>query len=78
LVVRGVTLARALVLVERLEGSEIDVVFDTLTGSVDMRSRARFERFAGLTERHLAYCDEHVRALRARHGIVPAERRFPT
>jgi hypothetical protein len=67
---RGVTLARALELVEALEGSELNVVFDTLRGSVDMRSRARFERFFVLTERHLAYCVEHVRALRARHGIA--------
>ena len=51
---RGVTLARALEIVEGIEGSEINVVFDTLNGSVDMRSRARFERFFVLTQRHLA------------------------
>lgn len=69
---RGVTLARALEIVEDIEGSEINVVFDTLNGSVDMRSRARFERFFVLTQRHLAYCSERVRALRARHGIALA------
>ena len=46
------------------------MVFDTLSGSVDMRSRARFERFFVLTQRHLAYCAEQLQALRARH--VPA------
>jgi hypothetical protein len=69
---RGVTLARALELVEAIEGSELNVVFDTLNGCVDMRSRARFERFFVLTQRHLAYCDEQLRSLRARHGIAPA------
>ena len=68
---RGVSLPRALELVEAIEGSEINVVFDTLNGSVDMRSRARFERFFVLTERHLAYCAEQVRALRTLHGITP-------
>jgi hypothetical protein len=69
---RGVTLARALEIVEAIEGSEINVVFDTLNGSVDMRSRARFERFFVLTQRHLAYCREQVRRLRAQHGIALA------
>jgi hypothetical protein len=64
---RGVTLARALELVEEIEGSELNVVFDTLNGSVDMRSRARFERFFVLTRRHLAYCREQLERLRARH-----------
>jgi hypothetical protein len=66
---RGVSLARALELVEDIEGSEINVVFDTLNGCVDMRSRARFERFFVLTERHLAFCREQIRRLRARHGV---------
>lgn len=48
----GVSLARA------IESSEVNVVFDTLSGCVDMRSRARFERFFVLTERHLACCAE--------------------
>ena len=68
---RGVTLARALEVVEGIEASEVNVVFDTLNGSVDMRSRARFERFFVLTRRHLAYCDEQVQRLRAAHGITP-------
>jgi len=69
---RGVTLARALEIVEGIEGSELNVVFDTLNGSVDMRSRARFERFFVLTRRHLAYCSEQVQGLRTRHGIARA------
>ena len=67
---RGVTLARALEIVEGIEGSEVNVVFDTLNGSVDMRSRARFERFFVLTQRHLAYCSEQVQGLRTQHGIA--------
>lgn len=69
---RGVTLARALEIVEGIEGSELNVVFDTLNGSVDMRSRARFERFFVLTQRHLAYCREQVQRLRTQHGIALA------
>ena len=69
---RGVTLRRALEIVEGIEGSEVNVVFDTLSGSVDMRSRASFERFFVLTKRHLAYCSDEVHALRARHGIALA------
>lgn len=68
----GVTLARALEIVEGIEGSELNVVFDTLNGSVDMRSRARFERFFVLTRRHLAYCGEQVRILRAQNRIALA------
>lgn len=71
---RGVTLERALEIVEEIEGSEVNVVFDTLNGCVDMRSRARFERFFGLTEHHLAYCAERIRALRAEHGVAPVAR----
>ena len=67
---RGVALARALEIVEGIEGSEINVVFDTLSGSVDMRSRARFEQFFVLSQRHLAYCDSHIQALRAQRGIA--------
>lgn len=63
---RGVTLARALDIVEAIEGSEVNVVFDTLNGCVDMRSRAAFERFFVLTGHHLAFVAEQVRALRAR------------
>jgi rubrerythrin len=67
---RGVTLARALDIVEGVERSEINVVFDTLNESVDMRSRTRFEQFFVLTQRHLAYCGEQIRALRARQGFA--------
>ncbi len=70
-VTRGVTLARALEIVEGIEGSEVNVVFDTLNESVDMRSRARFERFFVLTGRHLAYCANGIRALRLRRGPAP-------
>ena len=65
---QGVSLARALDIVEALEGSELDLVFDGLNSSVDMRSRARFERFFALNQRHAQYCEEQVRSLRARHG----------
>jgi len=67
---RGIPLARAFEIVEGIERSEINVVFDTLNGSVDMRSRARFERFFVLTQRHLDYCWEQIRNLRTRHGIA--------
>lgn len=70
--VPGITLARTLELAEALEASEINVVFDTLRGSVDLRSRARFEGFFVMTEKHLSYCREQVRALREAHG-VPAK-----
>jgi hypothetical protein len=66
----GLTLSRALEIVEGIEGSEINVVFDTLSAGVDMRSRARLERFFVFTQRHLAYCREQIRSLRARHGIA--------
>ncbi len=69
---RGVDLWRALELVEAIEGSELNVVFDALNGSVDMRSRARFERFFVLTRRHLEYCGEQVARLRARGVIASA------
>ncbi len=64
----GVTLDRALDIAERIEGSELDVVFDSLNGSVDMRSRTRFERFFVLSQNHLAYCKERIQSLRAAHG----------
>jgi hypothetical protein len=67
---RGVRLARALAIADRLEASELNVVFDTLNGCVDMRSRARFERFFVLTQRHLAFCREGLAALRARDGAA--------
>jgi len=67
---RSVRLARALEIVEGIEASEVNAVFDTLNRSVDMRSRARFERFFVLTQRHLRYCTEGVRALRMQHGIA--------
>jgi hypothetical protein len=59
-----VTLERALAIVEAVEGSELNVVFDTLRHGVDMRSRARFESLFVLTDRHLAFCAEGVRRLR--------------
>jgi hypothetical protein len=69
---RGVGLTRALEITEAIEGSELNVVFDTLNGSVDMRSRARFERFFVLSQRHQAYCHEQVARLRALHGVALA------
>lgn len=65
---RGVSLARALEIVEGIEGSELDVVFDSLNDSVDMRSRARFERLFVLTRSHLTYWREQVGSIRARHA----------
>ena len=38
-----------------------------------MRSRARFERFFVLTQKHLAYCWEQVRRLRARDAQPAGE-----
>ncbi|MFL5412048.1 MAG: hypothetical protein ACJ79D_11790 [Myxococcales bacterium] len=64
---KGICLARALEIVEDIEGSELDVVFDCLNGSVDMRSRARFERYFVLSKAHSAYWHEMVRHLRARY-----------
>jgi rubrerythrin len=61
----GVALPRALEITEALEASELNVVFDTLEGCVDMRSRARFERFFVLTQAHLAFVREGVERLRA-------------
>lgn len=72
---RGVTLARALELVETIEGTEINAVFDTLEACVDMRSRARFDRLFVLTRRHLAYIREQILALRARDGVAAAPAR---
>ena len=69
---RGVTLARALDVVEAIEASEINVVFDSLNGSVDMRSRPRFERFLGLTQDHVEFCGGRIAALRERYGIALA------
>lgn len=66
----GVSLARALEIVEAIEESELDVVFDTLNRSVDMRSRARFERFFVLNENHLSYCREQVQSLRAYERLL--------
>jgi hypothetical protein len=71
----GVPLLRALEIVEAIEDSELDVVFDTLNRSVDMRSRARFERFFVLNENHLAYCREQVQGLRARERLPPTAQR---
>ena len=65
---RGVSLARALEIVEGIEGSELDVVFESLNDSVDMRSRARFERFFVLSRNHLAYWREQVQSLRSRNA----------
>lgn len=74
--VRGpVSLGRALEIVEAIEGSELDVVFDTLNRSVDMRSRARFERFFVLNENHLAYCREQVQRLRAGESLPATAQR---
>ncbi len=66
---RGVTLARALEIVDAIERSELNVVFETLRGSVDMRSRARFERWFVLVEPHVAYAQQQIEQLRARYGI---------
>lgn len=67
-----VGLARALDIVEAVEGSELNVVFDALSGCVDMRSRARFESFFVLTREHLAYCREQIRDFRKALDPKPA------
>jgi hypothetical protein len=64
---KRVSLSRALEIVEEIEGSELDVVFDNLNDSVNMCCRARFERFFVLSKAHSAYWEEQVRLLRARH-----------
>jgi rubrerythrin len=69
---RGDTLARALEIVDAIESSELNFVFDTLNGSVDMRSRARFERFFVISHQHVAYCREHVQRLRVQHAEAVA------
>ena len=71
---RGVTLARALEIVEAIEGTEINAVFETLEESVDMRSRARFERLFVLSRKHLAYLREQIVVLRAREGMAAPAR----
>jgi hypothetical protein len=45
-------------------------MFDSLSGCVDMRSRARFEKFFVMTKAHLAFCEQQIRALRARYGAA--------
>ncbi|MGC4121696.1 MAG: hypothetical protein QM765_45390 [Myxococcales bacterium] len=64
-----VGLARALEMVEELEGSELDVVFDTLCHSVDRRSLLRLRRFFAVSEEHRAFCARRIDALRDAHGI---------
>lgn len=68
----GVPLGRALEIVDIIEGSELDIVFNRLNKSVDMRSRGRFERFFALADDHWAYHVMERRKLRARY-LLPAE-----
>jgi rubrerythrin len=60
----GVPLVRALDMVEQVEGSELDLIFEDLRSSVDARSRARFERFFVLGSAHQEYCRSELAALR--------------
>jgi hypothetical protein len=63
----GMPLGRALEIVDVIEGSELDIVFNRLNESVHMRSRARFERFFALADDHWAYHVTERRKLRARY-----------
>jgi hypothetical protein len=69
---QGADLARALEMVQLVEGSELNVVFDALRESVDMRSRQNFERFFVLTGPHVEYCGMAIERLRRQHGIPGA------
>jgi rubrerythrin len=64
---KWVSFARALEIVEHIEQSELDVVFESLSESVEMRMRGRFERFFVVSKQHSAYWREQVQNLRAVH-----------
>ncbi len=66
-VAKGPTLAEALDIVDALEGSEINMVFDNLKDSVDMKSRTYFERFFVMTNKHLQICSTKVQLFRERY-----------
>jgi len=67
-VLAGVSLAEALTLVDQLEGSEINIVFENLNKSVDMKSRKRFEKFFVMTSEHIGYCDKQTTAFRKKYA----------
>ncbi len=59
-----VSLSEALDIVDALESSEINMVFDNLKEAVDMKSRAHFERFFVMTNKHLQICTSKVQLFR--------------
>ena len=66
-VLSGVSLAEALALVDQLEGSEINIVFENLNKSVDMKSRKRFEKFFVMTTEHVGFCEKQTTAFRKKY-----------
>jgi len=58
--------------VDIIEGSELDIVFNRLIKSLDMRSRRKFDRFFALADDHWAYHVTERRKLRARY-LLDAE-----
>ncbi|PJA32758.1 MAG: hypothetical protein CO187_03095 [Zetaproteobacteria bacterium CG_4_9_14_3_um_filter_53_7] len=69
-VLSGVSLAEALALVDQLEGSEINIVFENLNKSVDMKSRKRFEKFFVMTTEHVGYCEKQTTAFRKKYAAL--------
>ena len=69
----GISLADALTLVEVLEGSEINVVFDNLNNSVDMKSRGRFQKFFVMSQEHTGFCDKNVELFREKYNLKNKE-----
>jgi len=66
----GVSLAEALMLVDRIEGSEINIVFENLNKSVDMKSRKRFEKFFVMTSEHVGFCEKQTAAFRKKYAAL--------
>ena len=66
----GVSLAGALTLVDRIEGSEINIVFENLNKSVDMKSRKRFEKFFVMTSEHVGFCEKQTAAFRKKYAAL--------
>jgi len=66
----GVSLAEALTLVDLLEGSEINIVFENLNNSVDMKSRKRFEKFFVMTTEHVGFCEKQTANFRKKYDLV--------
>ncbi len=63
----GVSLAEALDLVDSLEGSEINIVFDNLNHAVDMKSRKRFKKFFVMSKEHIGFCEKKTAEFREKY-----------